>query len=256
MFREELENIHELLRGSQTRISLEEWFESALDAEGGGIATFVNPHFFYLNRFGSGYLRALRKFDQVRIDGWGLVVLARRIRGSNVERVSFDSTSIANFVFEKCSYRETPVALVGGHPGVAERAGSVLQKKYPGLHVAFCSHGYHKDWVHLADEIVRTPSRVVICGMGAPRQEEFLLHLKKRGWAGVGFTCGGYLDQLGSGFYYYPKWVDKLNLRFVYRFLLEPRRIGRRIFIEYIPFLRVLGEVYFKFGRNKNGRSR
>lgn len=60
--------------------------------------------------------------------------------------------------------------------------------------------------------------------------------MKAQGWRGWGFTCGGFLDQLGSGLYYYPQWVDQMNLRFAYRLLKEPRRLWRRYFFEYSRF--------------------
>jgi UDP-N-acetyl-D-mannosaminuronic acid transferase (WecB/TagA/CpsF family) len=68
--------------------------------------------------------------------------------------------------------------------------------------------------------------------MGAPRQEAFLVALADSGWKGVGFTCGGYFDHLGEGFHYYPRLIDKFNLRWFYRIAREPRRLGYRNLIE------------------------
>ena len=48
---------------------------------------------------------------------------------------------------------------------------------------------------------------IIVCGMGSIVQENFLLQLVKVGWRGVGFTCGGYLDQLNGGINYYPKLI-------------------------------------------------
>ena len=65
---------------------------------------------------------------------------------------------------------------------------------------------------------------------------DVLLALVEAGWRGCGFTCGGYLDQLGGGMRYYPAWVDRANLRFAYRLLREPRRLWRHYLIDYQGF--------------------
>jgi exopolysaccharide biosynthesis WecB/TagA/CpsF family protein len=73
--------------------------------------------------------------------------------------------------------------------------------------------------------------------MGTGKQELFLQGLANRGWHGIGITCGGYLDQLSGGFNYYPAVVDRLNLRFAYRLIKEPRRLWRRYLLDYPRFV-------------------
>mgnify|MGYP000060826451 CR=1 FL=1 len=42
------------------------------------------------------------------------------------------------------------------------------------------------------------------------------------GYQGIGFTCGGFVHQTAMNrMHYYPNWVDKMNLRFVYRMYKE-----------------------------------
>ena len=81
--------------------------------------------------------------------------------------------------------------------------------------------------------------------MGAPRQEQFLINLKNAGWTGIGFTCGGFFDQIVDRVDYYPGWVDKMNLRFLYRLLKEPRRLWRRYLIDYQVFMKRFLKEYF-----------
>jgi N-acetylglucosaminyldiphosphoundecaprenol N-acetyl-beta-D-mannosaminyltransferase len=90
-----------------------------------------------------------------------------------------------------------------------------------------------------ANALLSNPGRLIICGMGAPRQEEFLLSLKRAGWRGMGFTYGGFLDQIASGMQYYPAWINRLNLRFLYHLYREPARLWRRYLVEYQVFIRM-----------------
>ena len=42
---------------------------------------------------------------------------------------------------------------------------------------------------------------------------------------GVGFTCGGFIHQTANNeIEYYPLWIDRMNLRFVYRMYKETYR--------------------------------
>ena len=82
--------------------------------------------------------------------------------------------------------------------------------------------------------------------MGAPLQEQFLLKLAASGWIGLGFTCGGYLDQLSlKGTAYYPAWVDRFNIRWAYRFFMEPARLLAQIPIDYPQFGIIFCGSYF-----------
>lgn len=130
--------------------------------------------------------------------------------------------------------------LIGGTRGVAMRAGARLAEAIPGLRLAramdgFCSFPEYETEVRLAKP------DIVICGMGAPRQEALLLRLKQaRAWHGVGFTCGGYFDQLQRRLCYYPSAVDRFNLRWLYRLVMEPRRLVRRYMLEYQDYCSIL----------------
>ena len=53
-------------------------------------------------------------------------------------------------------------------------------------------------------------------------QEQFLIKVKRIGYQGIGFTCGGFIHQTSKNeIDYYPAWIDKINLRFIYRMYKE-----------------------------------
>jgi N-acetylglucosaminyldiphosphoundecaprenol N-acetyl-beta-D-mannosaminyltransferase len=89
--------------------------------------------------------------------------------------------------------------------------------------------------------------------MGAPLQERFLLQLADDGWHGIGFTCGGFLDQLIDGKNYYPAWADRLNIRFLYRLAKEPRRLWRRYLVDYQVFIRRYSHLQWTRFKSKLG---
>jgi N-acetylglucosaminyldiphosphoundecaprenol N-acetyl-beta-D-mannosaminyltransferase len=199
------------------------------------LMTFVNPASVKLAERDPGYRLLLDKFDAVLPDGIGMCWAIRLIHGLPATRVSFDTTSLAPLVFRRAQRLNLTVALVGGRPKIAERAADQLIRAFPGLSIVGMLDGYGDH----ADKITKVKSlapAIIIAGMGAPMQEHFLLRLADAGWSGVGFTCGGYLDQLVNGLHYYPRWMDAANLRWAYRLIREPRRLSRRYGMEYLHF--------------------
>ena len=82
--------------------------------------------------------------------------------------------------------------------------------------------------------------------MGAVMQEKFLLKVKRLGYTGIGFTCGGFIHQTARGEAgYYPAWVDRMNIRFLYRMWKEPHTRKRYIMAGLIFPARFVWERFF-----------
>lgn len=173
-------------------------------------------------------------------DGIAIVVYARIFKKRAIERTSFDDTSLAPIVFHRACQNELSVALIGGTRDNIQQAKILLERKYPGLRIILAKPGYftndeeYQKCLHTA-----ASADILIVGMGAGKQEQALFDTRAIGWQGTGFTCGGYLDQLvqARGDDYYPQFVDKFHLRWLYRLLKEPRRLSKRYFKDYPYFL-------------------
>ena len=151
--------------------------------------------------------------------------------------------------------RDTPSHSSEGAQALPTQAARRLAAEYPGISIIAALDGYRPQR-ELVSNVSLLGPQIVICGMGAPRQEEFLVALADAGWKGVGFTCGGYFDHLGQGFQFYPALLDRLNLRWLYRIAREPRRIGYRAVIEYGPFWLALAQGLLGRGRPSGGPQR
>jgi exopolysaccharide biosynthesis WecB/TagA/CpsF family protein len=210
------------------------------------IVTFVNPLACALTQTNADYVDLLNNFDIVACDGIGMVHAARASGIRNSKRESFDFTSLADPVFRSTVNNRWQLGIVGGEPGVAEKSSKVLRQKYPGLQVAACYSGFGREPADAHNYFIQNQVDLVICAMGAPLQEKFFIQLVAGGWHGIGFTCGGFLDQVVVGEAYYPEWVDRLNIRFLYRLVKEPRRLWRRYLVDYQVFLRCFSQLQWK----------
>lgn len=211
--------------------------DQALEEDQSLIVASVNPLGCAISRKHPQYIEHLAQFDWVICDGIGMVIAARRIHGLPINRLTFDRTSLAEPVLQWAVRHRMQVVLVGAKPGVAQRAGELMVELTPGLEVANAFSGYGEDPARAREFLMDHPGCLVVCGMGSPRQEAFLVDLKHSGWSGIGFTCGGFLDQIVENVDYFPRWIDRMHLRFLYRMFKEPRRLWRRYLIDYQVFL-------------------
>ncbi len=206
------------------------------------LVTFVNPLSLRLIRKDGTYLANLRRMDVVLSDGIALTWAARWLGLRHLERISFDSGSLAPFIFRRAAHLGNRLMLIGGAPGVAEAAASRIREAYPTINIIGAIHGFAPT-ERIVQRTIASEPDIVICGMGMPRQEAVLVALADAGWTGCGFSCGGYLDQLVERFNYYPGWINRFNLRWLYRVYREPGRIGRRCVADYPPFLLLLARA-------------
>src|SRR5690606_22825043 len=85
-----------------------------------------------------------------------------------------------------------------------------------------------KEEHQLIDKIKELSVDIVVAGLGAGKQEQFVLKLKRAGYQGCSFTCGGFIRQeAGSTGDYYPDWINKMKFRAFYRMYKEPHTIKR-----------------------------
>lgn len=191
-------------------------------ARAGKVYTFLNP-VSYLSALDNKELFA--RFDGIFADGSILVAAIKLVYGKNVTRRSFDMTSLAP---DLLSYAEThgkSVYIVASRQEQVEKAVGIFKERYPKLLVVGYRNGYfasEKEQDEEVRHIVEVNPDFLIVGMGALMQERFLLKVKDAGYRGIGFTCGGFIHQTANNeIDYYPAWVDRMNLRFLYRMFKE-----------------------------------
>ncbi|WP_326833117.1 WecB/TagA/CpsF family glycosyltransferase [Campylobacter portucalensis] len=210
------------------------------------LTTFLNPYSYCLAR----KHKELFKHFNIKIDGI-LLVKFLKFAGFDFKRESFDMTSLAPEIFNQCINEDKKIFIVGTNQQNLDQTINNIKDKFRGINIIGCRNGYFTkdERVEFIDYLVKLNPDILICGMGAVLQEEFLLDLKKSNWGGVGYTCGGFLHQSSNSLMYYPKWMDRYHLRWLYRFFKEPI-VRKRILIDYPKFLFLFMYDYFKY-KNK-----
>lgn len=201
------------------------------------MVTFLNPYSYKLARKNT---ELFDQFDVIYVDGISLVMLLK-LFGIPCERYSFDMTSLAKDLFTICNNQNKKIFFIGSKQEEIEKSVKHFSEKYPNMNILGYRNGYFNhpsERTESIQEIIELNPDFVVAGMGTPYQEEFLFDLKKAGYKGLGFTCGGFLHQSSIGVNYYPAFFDKFNLRWLYRIWDEPKLLKRYVF-EY-PYSAVL----------------
>jgi len=78
--------------------------------------------------------------------------------------------------------------------------------------------------------------RIVLVGFGAPKQETWMARHQADMPQAVMLGIGQAIDILGGRVPAAPAWMTKVGLEWAFRMMRDPRRIGRRVFIDDPPF--------------------
>lgn len=207
--------------------------------------SFVNPHVLSELSDHENYLLELKKLTYLCADGIGLVMLNKLLcanyRKAAFSRLSFDFTSLAEPVLTLSIRKKAGVFFYGSKPGVAKAAAEKMKMLYPQLEISGIEDGYTNTHEVVSHKILASGAQIVIIGLGSYRQEVFANYMREQAFSGICITCGGFLDQTAiEGKHYYPYLVNKLNLRFVFRILREPRRLIKRYTFGYVPFYKAV----------------
>ena len=197
----------------------------------------VNVHTLNLAVADDPYRELLRSADIVLNDGKG-IMLGARLLGT-----AFPADLNGNFfsplLLELAAGRGWPTYFLGARPGVAERAAEIVTGRIPGLTVAGARDGYFAadEEEEVAATIRASGAKVVLVGLGNPRQERWLARWLGSTGALIGSGVGAFFDFQTGEVARAPDWMNRMGLEWVHRLAKEPRRMWHRYLVGNPRFL-------------------
>jgi N-acetylglucosaminyldiphosphoundecaprenol N-acetyl-beta-D-mannosaminyltransferase len=167
--------------------------------------------------------------DLLLPDGIGVVLAARILYGVAMERVPG-----SEFIFDICkiaaegSYK---VFIYGAAEEVNKTAVEELKNRYANLNIVGRANGYVKesDMQDLIDRINASKAEVLFLALGSPKQEKwYAAHKNRLHHVRVVQGVGGTLDTIAGTVKRAPEMWCKLQLEWLYRLIMEPKRINRQ----------------------------
>jgi N-acetylglucosaminyldiphosphoundecaprenol N-acetyl-beta-D-mannosaminyltransferase len=198
-------------------------------AEGGAtrmVAT-VNPEFVMRAQRDPAFRAALEHSDLALPDGFGVVWALRRQGCRQRDRVT--GIDLVLRLTESSASSHRRLFLLGAEPGVAAEAGKRLADRFPGLVIAGAEPGspspeHDQAMVELVN---RAHPDLLLVAYGHPKQELWIDRNRDRLRVPVVIGVGGALDFVAGRIRRAPRWLRALHLEWLWRFLMQPRRLRR-----------------------------
>ncbi len=182
------------------------------------------------------FQRAYAEADLVLADGMPLVWASRLLRTPLLAKVS--GSDLFEVFAEVAARRGYRLYFLGGRPGAAERAASVLGERHPGLLVCGVEappRGFEQDPAQNDAVIARVRAArpdVLFVGLGAPKQELWLHAHRDALEVPVSIGVGASFDFVAGMVQRAPRWAQRSGLEWAWRLSMEPRRLWRRYLVE------------------------
>jgi N-acetylglucosaminyldiphosphoundecaprenol N-acetyl-beta-D-mannosaminyltransferase len=100
----------------------------------------------------------------------------------------------------------------------------------------------NKNWVDLVSKIKQSKAHIIWVGLGTPKQEYFAMKLSHYVKVNFIITVGAAFDFHTGRVAQAPNWMQVSGLEWLFRLLIEPRRLWKR-YIEVVPKFAILAIV-------------
>lgn len=170
--------------------------------------------------------------DVVYCDGAG-IVWGAKLHGKKFPTRLTAADWMIDFVRFLAQNNKTAYFLAG-EPSVPERALQLFDKAVPGHTVVGAHHGYILDNPELEDAVIAEINSlkpdVLLVGFGMPIQEYWMERVRERLDVKAVWAIGATLDYLTGKVPRCPGWMGQFGYEWLFRFLVEPKRMfGRYI---------------------------
>lgn len=205
----------------------------------------INPEMIENASQNPDFAEIINSAELVIPDGIG-VEIGLKILGYNVRRIA--GIEFSHRMIEECAKNSQSVALVGAKPQIVEKAKENLEKDISGLYITYAHDGYFSNDEEIINELKIRQPRLVLCALGSPKQEEFIIKAKQVLPNALFVGVGGSFDVWSGVVERAPEIYQKLGLEWLYRTVKEPKRF-KRIFPTLPLFvLKVLREKFIPKG--------
>lgn len=186
----------------------------------------------------------LNKGSMVIPDGIGIVIGSKIIKNPLKMRVA--GYDFVQQLFAHLSSTDKTVYFFGSKEGVAKKAAKDMMSKYPGLKIVGVSHGYEQDHEKVVADIIEKKADLLLVGLGAPRQEQWINDYKDRLPCKMFIGVGGSFDGMAGVVKRAPKLFIKLNLEWFYRLMAQPTRAKRMLRLPVFLFKMIIEGKRYK----------
>ena len=185
-------------------------------------------------------------------DGMPLIWASRLLGKPLRERVT--GADLFPKVCELAANKRYSIFLLGANEGVAAGAAVKLRQAFPGLDICGTyspSYGFEKNEAENAAIISMLHAAgpdILFVGVGAPKQEKWIYQYRSQHAIPLSLGVGASFDFVAGSVKRAPVWMQTSGLEWFFRFLMEPRRLFKRYFVDGFAFFALTVKEWRKQG--------
>lgn len=200
---------------------------------------FLNADYLYKAQKDKEYNQILKQNTNLLLgDGIGLKLITKHLGGSMIDNCN--GTDFMALLLKNIQYLNPKIFFLGGQIGVAKKAANHFKNLYPSIQIVGTHHGYWENDQEIIKIINSSNANILLVGLGAPKQEKWIINNRDNIKATLCFGVGAFFDFYSGRIKRAPKIIRFFNIEWFWRFLNEPKRLFKRYFINSIQLLIII----------------
>jgi len=224
------------------------------------LLTSVNAQAVLLAQQSSRFAQILNDSALSIADGMSIVLASRFLGTPLKDRVA--GVDLVEAICERCATQGLKPYFVGGQPGAAAKTADRLCRRYPALRIAGFDcppYGFESDDAKnraVLDAINDASPDFLFLALGTPKQEYWAAHNLDELNSGVVVPVGAAFEMLAGVVPRAPRWLQSLGMEWLFRLILEPRRLWRRYLLGNPRFVTLIVQQYLELRRSARAAER
>ena len=214
---------------------------------------FVNAHCINIAAVNANYLRVLQDEDVLLFaDGSGMR-LTSRLAGCLLKD-NVNGTDLFPLICRDAAASGIRLALLGARPGIAQRCAENMKRQFPDLNIVWTHDGYFNvdNEAEIIMAINESGAQILFVALGVPMQEFWIARNAHKLQASALLGVGALFDFYSGIMPRAPQRMRELGLEWLFRFVMEPRRmfvryiLGNPVFIIRVLWRRLRGRSFLQ----------
>lgn len=184
----------------------------------------INPEMIEAAKKDKDFANVIKHAELIVPDGVGIKI-ALALKGYKQERIG--GCDLSYELVKLCESNGWRLALLGAKEEVMQTLLSKFKNDFPNLNIVYSHNGYFDNENEILNDISKSRPQVLLCALGAPKQEFLIYRLKEMLQGCVMIGVGGSFDVFSGCTKRAPVIWQKLGLEWLYRVIVQPERIKR-----------------------------
>lgn len=174
-------------------------------------------------------LNILNSAELVIPDGAGVILASRILKCRLKEKVS--GIDLVKEILKNTKKKPVSFFMLGGKPGIAEKASINILSDYPKAKIMGFRNGYFEESEipEIIKQINDSKAEILLVGLGAPKQEKWIHKYAGQLNSKVIMGIGGAIDVFAGNAALAPEFMRKAGLEWLFRLIKEPGRYKRML---------------------------